>query len=112
AAPEQPLVIRDPSLKELRDYNWRRFTTGQTVGRYIAYLVTILALIWTVRGLDIYWPWVWDSPTQIGDLLGRMFPPDFVRSNEIVRVLLETINIATLATLLSLVFAIPTAYIA
>lgn len=105
-------MIRDPSLRELQDYNWRRFTTGQTVGRYIAYLVTVLALIWTVRGLDIYWPWVWDSPTQIGDLLGRMFPPDFVRWNEIVRVLLETINIATLATLLSLVFAIPTAYIA
>ena len=104
-------MIRDPSLQELKAYNWRRFTSGQRLGRFIAYLVTIIALVWTVRGLDIYWPWVWDSPAQIADLLERMYPPDFRRGGEILRVLLETINIATLATLMSLLFAIPTAYI-
>jgi len=104
-------MTTDPSLTELKEYRWRRFTTAQTVGRYVTYLVTVIVLVWTVRSLDIYWPWVWDSPAEIADLLGRMYPPDFRRSGEILRVLLETINIATLATLLSLFIAIPTAYI-
>lgn len=104
-------MIRDPSLQELKAYNWQRFTPGQRLGRFITYLVTIAVLVWTVRGLDIYWPWVWDSPAQIADLLQRMYPPDFRRGGEILRVLLETINIATLATLMSLLFAIPAAYI-
>lgn len=104
-------MTSDPSLRELKQYNWRRFTTRQVIGRFIAYLLTAVALVWTIRGLDIYWPWVWDSPTEIADLLTRMYPPDFRRGGEILKVLLETINIATLATLLSLLFAIPTAYI-
>src|SRR5690625_6692612 len=86
-------------------------TTAQDVARYFSYLLSDIVLVWTVLSLDIYWPWVWDSPAEIADLLGRMYPPDFRRSGEILRVLLETINIATLATLLSLFIAIPTAYI-
>ncbi len=105
-------MIRDPSLEELKRYNWRRFTPAQRMGRYVAYLITVVALVWTIRGLDIYWPWVWDSPAQMGDLFRRMYPPDFKNMREILRVLMETINIATLATLMSLIFAIPTAYIA
>ena len=105
-------MMRDPSLEELKRYDWQRFSGPQRLGRFIAYLVTVVALVWTVRGLDIYWPWVWDSPGQISDLLVRMYPPDFSGWSAVLRSLLETINIATLATLLSLLFAIPTAYIA
>lgn len=105
-------MMRDPTLKELKSYNWQRFTPLQRIGRYVAYLVTVVAVVWAVRGLDIYWPWVWDSPQQMADLFRRMYPPDFTRGTQILRVLLETINIATLATVFSLFFAIPAAYIA
>ncbi len=104
-------MIGDPSLQELRSYKWRRFTPWQRLGRYLAYLATIAVLVWSVSDLDIFWPWVWDAPEQIADLLRRMYPPDWAQLREIVRVMLETINIATLATILALVFAIPTAYI-
>lgn len=104
-------MIHDPSLSELKDYNWQRFTPGQRLARFIAYLVTIAAVVWSLRGIDIYWPWVWDSPDQIADLVRRMMPPDFRNGAEILRVLIETINIATLATIMSLFLAIPAAYI-
>jgi len=104
-------VTSDPTLQELRGYRWRRFTPWQRLGRYLAYLATVAVLVWSVRDLDIFWPWVWDAPEQVADLLRRMYPPDWRRVGEIVRVLLETVNIATLATLLALVFAVPAAYI-
>src|SRR5690606_14743334 len=111
-APEEPgLVTSDPTLQELRGYRWRRFTPWQRLGRYLAYLATVAVLVWSVRDLDIFWPWVWDAPEQVADLLRRMYPPDWRRVGEIVRVLLETVNIATLAPLLALVFAVPAAYI-
>jgi len=103
--------MRDPSLAELESYKWRRFTSWQRLGRYLAYLATVAVLVWSVSDLDIFWPWVWDAPEQIADLLKRMYPPDWIQIREIVRVMLETINIATLATILALFFAIPTAYI-
>lgn len=104
-------MTSDPTLQELRGYRWRRFTPWQRLGRYLAYLATVAVLVWSVRDLDIFWPWVWDAPEQVADLLRRMYPPDWRRVGEIVRVLLETVNIATLATLLALVFAVPAAYI-
>jgi phosphonate transport system permease protein len=100
-----------PTLAELRSYKWQRFTALQRLGRYLGYLAAVAILVWSVSDLDIFWPWVWDAPEQIADLFGRMYPPDWRQAGEILRVLVETINIATLATLLALVFAIPTAYI-
>ena len=104
-------MIRDPSLRELKDYNWQRFTPSQRLVRFLVYLVTIVAIVWSLRGIDIFWPWVWDSPMEIADLVKRMFPPDFKNGGEILQVLIETINIATLATIMSLFLAIPAAYI-
>lgn len=103
--------MRDPTLAELKSYKWRRFTSWQRLGRFLAYLATVTVLVWSVSDLDIFWPWVWDAPEQIADLLKRMYPPDWNQIREILRVMLETINIATLATIMALFFAIPTAYI-
>ena len=104
-------MIREPSLQEVRNYRWRRFTSLQRLGRFVAYLATVLVLVWSVRDLDIFWPCVWDAPEQVADLMRRMYPPDWSQLREITRVMLETINIATLATFLALFLAIPTAYI-
>ena len=49
---------------------------------------------------------------KLGDLFGRMSPPDVSGWREIGAALVETVHIATLATVLALVLALPTAYIA
>ena len=96
----------------MSSYRWQRHSASERLLRFFAYLVTVAVLVWAVSGLDIYWPWVWDAPIQIGDLLGRMTPPKLGGLREIGAALIETIHIATLATALALVLALPTAYIA
>ena len=93
-------------------YRWQRFTTAQRLVRFVAYLGTVAVLVWAVRDLDIYWPWVWDAPVQIRDLFVRMSPPKLTGLVPIGQALIETVHIATLATVLSLLLALPTAYLA
>ncbi len=93
-------------------HRWQRFTLTQRLLRFAAYLATVAVLVWAVRDLDIYWPWVWDAPVQIRDLFARMSPPKLTGLGAIGRALIETVHIATLATVLSLALALPTAYLA
>ncbi len=93
-------------------YRWQRFTFSQRMWRFLAYLATVAVLVWAVSDLDIYWPWVKDAPVQIADLLGRMSPPKLTQVGQIGAALVETVHIATIATLLALILAVPTAYIA
>ncbi len=91
---------------------WARFTLRQRLQRYGILLVCALAVAWALRSIDVIWAWVWDSPEQMADLFGRMVPPDATNISNILWVLLETVNIATLATALSIVVAIPVAWLA
>lgn len=58
------------------------------------------------------WEFVYDSPAQAADLGSRMIPPDVSYFPEIWRAVWDTINIATLGTVLALILAVPTAYCA
>jgi phosphonate transport system permease protein len=93
-------------------YRWQRHTPVQRLGRFALYLVSVTIVVWAVRTLDIFWPWVWSAPAEIADLLQRMSPPDLSRGDAILRAMIETVHIATLATFLSLFLALPTAYVA
>ena len=58
------------------------------------------------------WAFVWDAPQQAGDLAARMVPPDWSFIAEIKKPLWDTLNIATLGTVLAIVIAVPVAYCA
>jgi phosphonate transport system permease protein len=62
--------------------------------------------------LGIRWDYVADAPVQIGDLLGRMFPPEWSATATLVGPLVQTVNIATLGTALALVLSLPVAFLA
>ncbi|HZJ08970.1 MAG TPA: phosphonate ABC transporter, permease protein PhnE [Trueperaceae bacterium] len=96
----------------MNSYKWQRYTFAERLVRYLIYLATVAVLVWSVSDLDIFWPWVWDAPVQIGDLFARMSPLNLSGLRQIGAALIETVHIATLATLLALVLALPTAYIA
>ena len=103
-------MVEDTDL--LADRIWRRHNPREQLIRYGVMLVTLTLVVWAVRDIDIFWPWVWDAPNQISSLGSRMWPPDPSRLGEIVSAMIETVHIATLATLLTILIALPVSYIA
>jgi len=91
---------------------WRRFTPGQTAARTLARLGLGAVVAWMLARLGVRWEWVADAPTQIGDLLGRMFPPEWAFAPALVDPLIQTVNIATLGTALAVFLSLPVAFCA
>ena len=58
------------------------------------------------------WFFVWDAPRIAGDIGSRMMPPRWSYINELWKPLWDTINIATIGTMLAIVMAIPVAFLA
>jgi len=99
-------------LKELgkESYHWERFTPKQRFFRFFSFLMVGVILYWTLTSLDIFWPWVWSAPIEIKDMITRMIPPNPGAIAEIIPALIETINIATIGTLLAVIISLPIAY--
>ncbi|WP_404364269.1 phosphonate ABC transporter, permease protein PhnE [Marinobacter sp.] len=91
---------------------WTRYSRKERWIRFAIYFITLFAAVWAVRDIDIFWPWVWDAPTQIQNLGGRMWPPELAAWPAILNAMLETIHIATLSTMLTIFIALPVSYIA
>ena len=98
--------------EKLSDRVWSRYDRKEQLTRYVVYLVTLIAIVWAVRDIDIFWPWVWDAPNQIQSLGARMWPPEFSQWSAIFSAMLETVHIATLSTMLTIFIALPVSYIA
>lgn len=92
--------------------HWSRFTFKQRMTRFAVLAFCALAIGWAMTSIDVVWAWVFDSPQQMGDLFGRMIPPDPTNLGEIVKVLWETVNIAIIATALAVLISLPVAYLA
>lgn len=103
-------MVDDADL--LADRIWRRHSPKEQLIRYGVMLLTLMVVVWAVRDIDIFWPWVWDAPNQISSLGARMWPPDPSRLGEIIDAMIETVHIATLATMLTVFIALPVSYIA
>ncbi len=88
---------------------WKRYSSKQSLIRFIRQLAVLLVIIWALAKVDIYWPYLTDASTQAADLINRMFPPGWGYITKIIGPLIETINIATISTLLALVLAFPIA---
>ena len=91
---------------------WRRFSPRETLWRYALYAAVVFAAAWSLSSLDIPWFYFLDAHVQAADLVTRMMPPDWGYFAKIVDPLIETIHIATLGTVATLVIAIPVAFLA
>ena len=91
---------------------WRRFTPAQAATRWLGQAALAVVVAWMLARLGIRWDYVADAPTQIGDLLGRMFPPEWSFARALVDPLVQTVNIATLGTALAVVLSVPVAFLA
>ncbi|KAF0677456.1 Binding-protein-dependent transport system permease protein [Profundibacterium mesophilum KAUST100406-0324] len=92
--------------------DWSRHSRSQKARRFAILALCAAASAWALGSIEVIWAWVWDSPAQMGDLFGRMYPPDPTNLGAILRVLIETVNIATIATAIAAVMSLPVAYIA
>ncbi|UWQ96221.1 phosphonate ABC transporter, permease protein PhnE [Rhodobacteraceae bacterium M385] len=92
-------------------HEWARFTPVQRMKRYVALLAVTLVVVWALGSIDVIWEWVWDAPIQLVDLFARMVPPDPTNLPSILEATWQTINIATIATMIAVVLSLPVAYI-
>lgn len=92
---------------------WTRHTPRERVVRFAVWLAAVAALVWSVRTIEIIPEFLADAPQQMLDLLARMWPPDTAHYRRAIHeALIETLHIATLGTVLSLIMAVPVALMA
>ena len=98
----------------LRRYSdqWERYSLRERVVQWIWLGGIAIAAAWSVSALDIEWAFFADAHEQAADLIARMWPPRWSYLPRIVQPLIETLHIATLGTMIAIVFALPVAFLA
>ena len=92
------------------NHHWQRFTLKQKLSRYAVYLVLIMAMVQSIQSVEVIPEFFFDAPEQMADMFSRMWPIDFAYYPVSVHdAMIETLNIATLGTLVTLIFALPLA---
>ncbi len=93
---------------------WRRREGAKQLAIWFLWLcgVALFVACWQAISVDTMWPFVWDSPRVAGDIFSRMVPPAWPYIQDLWEPLWDTINIATLGTLMAIVLAVPVAFCA
>ena len=91
---------------------WRRYSPAQTAARWSAELALGLITAVMLWHVGVRWEYVADAPAQVGDLVGRMLPPEWAFASSLLHPLAQTINIATIGTVAAVVLSLPLAFVA
>jgi phosphonate transport system permease protein len=91
---------------------WRTRAQNLAVWSGWLALVTLTVFCWRVMTAETIWDFVYDAPRQAADIFGRMLPPRWNYANRLWAPLWDTINIATLGTLLAIVLGTPLGFLA
>ncbi|MCH2271284.1 MAG: phosphonate ABC transporter, permease protein PhnE [SAR324 cluster bacterium] len=96
-----------PKVWQLRNRNQRLLSW------FIWLLGTALFVYcWQLVSENTTWFFVWDAPRIAADIGSRMMPPRWSYINELWEPLWDTLNIATIGTMMAIVMAIPIAFLA
>lgn len=93
---------------------WTRRTSRAEWLRFAGWLglVALFVFCWRVMNENTIWEYVWDAPRQAGDIGSRMIPPRWSYMEQLWKPLWDTVNMATLGTLLGVAIATPVAFLA
>jgi phosphonate transport system permease protein len=92
---------------------WRRFTFRERAARSVVYVLTVVAIVVSVRNIEIIPEFLADTPAQVADLFVRMWPIDWgFLFSQTLSAMVMTLHIATLGTLASLFLAFPVGVLA
>jgi phosphonate transport system permease protein len=93
---------------------WQRRTTKHQLAGWFGWLLlaALFVFCWQVMNQQTIWAFVHDAPRQAADITGRMLPPRWSYMERLWHPLWDTLNIATLGTLLGVLMALPVAFLA
>jgi len=93
---------------------WQRRERGKQLTIWAGYLVAtaIFVYCWNLVSENTIWMFVWDAHNQAGDLAERMVPPDWAYIDKLWQAIWDTLNIATLGTMMAIVMEVPVAFCA
>ena len=94
--------------------DWRLRTPRAALWRWAGWLAlaALSVFCWQVMTQDTIWAFVADAPTQAADIADRMVPPRWDYMAKLWWPMWDTINIATLGTLLAVLMGVPVAFLA
>jgi phosphonate transport system permease protein len=93
---------------------WRRRERGRQLAVWAAWFSGTLIFVYCFKLISdkTTWLFVLDAWTQTQDMAYRMVPPNWSYLNVLWRPLWDTINIATLGTVIAVIIAVPVAFLA
>jgi phosphonate transport system permease protein len=93
---------------------WRKRSARTELLIFASWVLALAFVSWTFQVMtqDTIWSFVLDAPAQAQDIGSRMMPPAWDYVHELWWPMWETINIATLGTLIGVVMAVPVAFLA
>ena len=93
---------------------WQRRERGRQLAIWAGWLLGLMVFLYCFKLISdkTIWFFVLDAGTQAGDLASRMVPPNWSYMEKLWVPLWDTINIATLGTVLAIVIAVPVAFLA
>lgn len=93
---------------------WQRYDTQTRLRIWAGWLsgIIVTLICWNVISGSTRWEFVADASQQLGIFLQRMFPPDWSYASQLWQPLWDTVNIATLGTLLAVVLSFPLGFLA
>jgi phosphonate transport system permease protein len=103
-----------PVIESSAGQSWRRRTTNESLVRWFGWLlgVAVFLFCWQRISEATTWFFVWDAPRIAGDIWARATPPRWEYVAQLGRPIWDTLNIATLGTMIALVLAVPVAFLA
>lgn len=93
---------------------WQRRERNRQISIWAMQFFGLLIFLyaWNLIAADTEWEFVLDSPTQAADIASRMVPPKWEYFNVLWKPIWDTINIATLGTIMAVIMAFPIAFLA
>ncbi len=93
---------------------WQLRNRNETLIRWGGYLAAVALFMWCWRRISeaTTWFFVWDAPRIAADIGSRAMPPRWSYMDKLWEPLWDTLNIATLGTVLALFMAVPVAFLA
>jgi phosphonate ABC transporter permease subunit PhnE len=96
-----PSAAAAPHLRQ-----WQRFTPAERAMRSVFYVAVLIAIVWSLRTIEVIPEFLHDAPRQSVDLFARMWPIDWAWYPKVVHpALVETLHTATLGTVLAVALA-------
>lgn len=101
-------------IKNSTNVVWKRRTTKKQLAIWLAWLVgiSIVTYAWNMISEKTVWFFVQDAPRQAADIGSRMIPPKWSYIFKLITPIWDTINIATLGTIIAMILAVPIAFCA